>query len=104
MKIFLSFLFLLTSIGSFAQKYAAAPLFIDPNYYGSCDPEVIYNPSDDCWYIYYTSRRSLIEGHFVATPIGVIRSKDFAKWEFLGYCKFDGIGGTGKSLSQKKSE
>jgi beta-xylosidase len=70
------------------------PLFIDPNYHGSCDPEIIYNTTDGYYYIYYTARRSLLEENFVRTPIGVIRSKDLADWEFLGYCKFDGVGGT----------
>lgn len=72
---------------------APAPLFIDPNYHGSCDPEIVLNSADGWYYIYYTARRSLLEENFVRTPIGVIRSKDLADWEFLGYCKFDGIGG-----------
>ncbi len=74
-------------------KTVPAPLFTDPNYYGSCDPEIIYNPGDKAWYIYYTSRRSLIEENFVATPIGVLKSTDMRHWQFMGYCKFDGIGG-----------
>lgn len=94
MKQIIAIFLVLVSISVIAQKTPPAPLFIDPNYYGSCDPEVIYNPTESYWYIYYTSRRSLIESHFVATPIGVIRSKDLARWEFMGYCKFDGIGGT----------
>lgn len=89
----------LISIYTFAQKNPPTPLFIDPNYYGSCDPEVVFNPSDSYWYIYYTSRRSLIEENFVATPIGVIRSKDLTQWEFMGYCKFDGIGGTKDAIA-----
>lgn len=84
---------MLVSNLSLAQKQAPAPLFIDPNYHGSCDPEIIFNSADSYWYIYYTSRRSLIEQNFVATPIGVIRSKDFMKWEFVNYCSFDGVGG-----------
>ena len=33
-----------------------SPLFTDPNYHGSCDPEVVWNASDNHWYIYYTAR------------------------------------------------
>lgn len=81
--------------GLYAQskKTIPAPLFIDPNYHGSCDPEVVWNASDQYWYVYYTSRRATIENLFTATPLGVIRSKDLAKWEFVGYCTFDGVGG-----------
>ena len=75
-------------------KAVPAPLYIDTNYYGSCDPEVFFNQTDSMYYIYYTSRRSKINDLFVATPIGVICSKNLVDWEFLGYCKFDGVGGT----------
>lgn len=70
-----------------------APLFVDPNYHGSCDPEIIKNTTDGYYYIYYTARRSLLQNNFVRTPIGVIRSKNLTDWEFMGYCQFDGIGG-----------
>lgn len=70
-----------------------APLFVDPNYHGSCDPEIVWNTYGQQWYIYYTARRSTLENTWLVTPIGVIRSKDMVKWEFLGYCKFDGKGG-----------
>lgn len=86
-------LFFSISVETFAQFEPQAPLFIDPNYYGSCDPEIVFNESDKHYYIYYTSRRSLIESNFVATPIGVVKSKDLKSWTFEGYCKFDGIGG-----------
>lgn len=71
-----------------------APLFIDPNYYGSCDPEVIWNESDQQWYIYYTARRPALENTWLQTPIGVASSPDMINWTFRGYCQFDGIGGT----------
>ena len=76
------------------MKPVPAPLFIDPNYHGSCDPEVVWNEADKHWYIYYTSRRATIDNLFTATPLGVIKSKDLVHWDFVGYCKFDGIGGT----------
>ncbi len=70
-----------------------APIFTDPNYRGSCDPEIIWNEHDQMWYIYYTARRPMLENTWLRTPIGVIASKDMVEWEFKGYCKFDGVGG-----------
>ncbi|WP_299556384.1 family 43 glycosylhydrolase [Seonamhaeicola sp.] len=70
-----------------------APLFIDPNYHGSCDPEIVWNEHEELWYIYYTSRRSMLENTWLQTPIGVATSKDMINWEFKGYCKFNGAGG-----------
>ncbi len=86
-----------TAIGRQAKKNAAmppAPLFIDPNYQGSCDPEIIWNEHDQQWYIYYTARRPLLDNTWLQTPIGVARSKNLIDWNFLGYCHFDGVGGT----------
>jgi len=100
MKLFNSVLFslfLLSSSFCHGQQKAAAvpaPLFVDPNYHGSCDPKIIFNPHVHLWYIYYTARRAMQQNTSVRTPIGVISSKDFMHWQFRGYCKFDGIGGT----------
>ncbi|MEM1069557.1 MAG: sulfatase-like hydrolase/transferase [Planctomycetota bacterium] len=63
------------------------PLFADPNYNGSCDPEVVWNPQEKEWFIYYTARRATREsGTYVGTPLGVISSPDLASWRFRGYC------------------
>lgn len=70
-----------------------SPLFVDPHYRGSCDPEVVWNKFDQHWYIYYTARRPVVQNTWLRTPIGVIRSQDLAHWQFLGYCHFDGKGG-----------
>ncbi|QGY47552.1 family 43 glycosylhydrolase [Maribellus comscasis] len=70
-----------------------APLFVDPNYHGSCDPEIVWNEKKQQWYIYYTARRPKLENTWLRTPIGVASSKDLASWQFEGYCRFDGIGG-----------
>lgn len=70
-----------------------APLFIDPNYHGSCDPEVVWNEVDRQWYLYYTARRPALENTWLQTPIGVASSPDMINWTFRGYCRFDGIGG-----------
>ena len=95
MKQLAYFIFTLFILGACANstKEVSAPLFIDPNYHGSCDPEVIYNPGDQNWYLYYTARKGNAENTWLATPIGVLKSKNLVDWEFLGYCKFDGIGG-----------
>lgn len=70
-----------------------SPIFTDPNYGGSCDPEIIWNEHDKWWYIYYTTRRPMLENTWLETPPGVIASKDLINWEFKDYCKFDGVGG-----------
>ncbi|WP_303921248.1 family 43 glycosylhydrolase [Draconibacterium sediminis] len=75
------------------QNEAPAPLFVDPNYQGSCDPEIVWNEHEQLWYIYYTARRPMLENTWLQTPIGVAVSKDMINWEFKGYCKFDGVGG-----------
>lgn len=81
------------------SKLVSSPIFVDPNYHGSCDPEVIWNENMQKYYVYYTSRRSLLENNFLATPIGVISSDDLTDWKFEGYCSFDGHGGKKDSES-----
>jgi len=67
------------------------PLFADPNYNGSCDPEIVWNPLKEEWFIYYTARRATrASATYVGTPLGVISSPDLVSWRFLGYCSFDG--------------
>ncbi|MGQ8338931.1 hypothetical protein ACUNWD_20400 [Sunxiuqinia sp. A32] len=70
-----------------------APIFVDPNYHGSCDPEIVWNESSERYFIYYTARKGNQENTFLGTPIGVISSSNLADWRFEGYCMFDGIGG-----------
>ncbi|BCX49455.1 glycosyl hydrolase family 43 [Haloferula helveola] len=70
------------------------PLFADPNYHGSCDPEVVWNTHEKAWWIFYTARRATREsGTYVGTPIGVVSSPDLETWKFRGYCSFDGVAG-----------
>ncbi len=67
------------------------PLFADPNYNGSCDPEIVWNPRAKEWFIYYTARRATRNSaSYVGTPLGVISSPDLLHWRFRGYCAFDG--------------
>ena len=71
-----------------------APLFVDPHYHGSCDPEIIWNSQEKQWWVFYTARRAKREkGTYVGTPIGVAASEDMLHWRFVGYCAFDGITG-----------
>ncbi|MCP5523742.1 MAG: glycosyl hydrolase family 43 [Verrucomicrobiales bacterium] len=73
---------------------APAPMFEDPNYHGSCDPEAIWNPHAAEWWVFYTARRATrTSGTYVGTPIGVAASKDLRSWRFLGYCTLNGIPG-----------
>ena len=63
------------------------PLYTDPNYSGSCDPEIVWNAAAKEWFIYYTARRATRQvATYVGTPIGVISSPDLAHWRFRGYC------------------
>ena len=81
----------------FAQKTdrtPPAPLYADPVYNGSRDPEIVYNPYEKEYWIYYTGSRPFTNtSNFVGTPIGIAASKDLVNWRFVGYCSFDGIPG-----------
>jgi hypothetical protein len=80
--------------GGAAECIAPAPLFADPNYHGSCDPEIVWNEHAREWWIFYTARRAkLAKASYVGTPIGVARSADLCHWKFGGYCSFDGVEG-----------
>lgn len=71
----------------------AAPLYVDPNYGGSCDPEIVWNVEAEEWWIFYTGRRTdeSAEGDpNKNTPIGVAASKDWVNWRFVGYLDLDG--------------
>ena len=76
-------------------KTADKPLFIDPVYNGSTDPMVCFNPTSGTYYMYYTSRRSNVQGlngieSVHGSPIGIAESKDGgATWEYIGCCNID---------------
>lgn len=71
-----------------------APIYANPNYCGSCDPEIVWNPCTEEWIFFYTGRRpALGVAATCGNPIGVATSKDFIHWAFEGYCMFDGEGG-----------
>lgn len=80
----------LPAFGQFAPK----PLYADPNYHGSCDPEVIWNESSGEILVFYTARRATLEkASYVGTPIGAISSPDLIHWRFRGYLSMDGMVG-----------
>lgn len=85
---------LFLSLSVFAGFSIHAPIYADPVYCGSCDPEIVFNHKHNKWMIFYTSRRP-VKGiaATVGNPIGVCVSDNFTDWSFLGYCKFDGVGG-----------
>ncbi|WP_160168097.1 endo-1,4-beta-xylanase [Rhodopirellula sallentina] len=69
----------------------AKPFFTDPYYNGSCDPEAVWNPVLNQWFVYYTARRATRKkATYVGTAIGVVSSPNLLKWTFRGYCGFDG--------------
>lgn len=88
---------LLPAAKAFSQKPMStppAPLYVDPIYNGTRDPEIVYNPSAKEYWIYYTSSRPVLDkGNFVGAPIGIAGSKDLVNWRLVGYCYFNGIGG-----------
>jgi predicted GH43/DUF377 family glycosyl hydrolase len=73
-----------------------APLYADPVFHGSCDPEITWNAATKEWWIFYTARRCSLDtpgDQNFHTPIGVAASKDWIHWRHVGYCSFDGVGG-----------
>ena len=80
---------------SVSYKEAANPLYIDPVYNGSTDPMVCYNPVTETYFMYYTSRRSNVDGlggieSVHGSPIGIAESKDGgASWEYIGDAVID---------------
>lgn len=86
--------FTLASTSCTTAPKAPKPLFYDPHYHGSCDPEIVWNTHTREWWIFYTARRATRkQATYVGTPIGVAASKDLQRWRFVGYCSFDGAQG-----------
>lgn len=70
----------------------SAPLYRDPIYDGAADPTVIWNPIENNWWMFYTSRRANVDCAAVAwchgTKIGIASSSDEgATWEFRGHAE-----------------
>lgn len=95
-KVFVLFIFILSvsACNTISERKIPSPIYMDNNYHGTADPEIIWNPGTKEWMIFYTARRPFKDqASYVSTPIGVATSKDFATWKFAGYCSFDGVGG-----------
>lgn len=52
-----------------------APFFADPNYNGSTDPEIIYNPVTKEFLVYYTSRRPCLVTRLFQLRLVLFRQK-----------------------------
>lgn len=65
-----------------------APLFRDPIFDGASDPTVIRNRAENCWYMFYTQRRSTsVQVGFSSihgSAIGVASSTDLKSWLYRG--------------------
>lgn len=70
------------------MKNITAPLFRDPIYDGASDPVVIWNKEENCFYMFYTQRRSTsVQVGFSSihgSKIGVASSVDGVKWLYRG--------------------
>ena len=70
------------------EKGFPAPLFRDPIFDGASDPTVIWNRNEQCYYMFYTQRRSTsVQVGFSSihgSKIGVATSKDKKGWLYRG--------------------
>lgn len=68
--------------------HVPAPLFRDPIYDGPTDPVVIWNQQENCYYMFYTQRRSTSVQIGVSsihgTAIGAASSPDGIHWLYRG--------------------
>lgn len=86
-----SLLGICATIQTLAQDLPAPkPLFRDPVFDGAADPVVIWNPSKQTWWMFYTNRRANVPGlsgvaWVHGTRIGIAESKDHGRtWNRLG--------------------
>lgn len=65
-----------------------APLFRDPIYDGATDPTIIYNKEENCYWMFYTQRRSsavnIGVSHIHGTLIGIASSINCIDWVYRG--------------------
>ncbi len=90
-----------------AETVAPKPLFRDPVFDGAADPVVIWNPSVQHWWMFYTNRRANAPGlsgvaWVHGTKVGIAESADGgANWNYLGTADIElpaEIGGTEPTL------
>ena len=69
---------------------AHKPLYRDPLYDGAADPVVLWNPTVQRWWMFYTNRRANVSGlsgvaWVHGTPLGIAESADQgATWTYVG--------------------
>lgn len=70
------------------NKDVESPLFRDPIFDGASDPVVIWNNEENCYYMFYTQRRSTAMqigySSIHGSKIGVASSIDGSKWLYRG--------------------
>lgn len=70
------------------QIKLSSPLYRDPLYDSPTDPVIIWNHTEECWFLFYTQRRSsefnLGVSTIHGTEIGIASSKDGARWLYRG--------------------
>jgi hypothetical protein len=87
---------------SVAAPIAPKPLFRDPVFDGAADPVVVWNPTAERWWMFYTNRRANVPGlsgvaWVHGCRIGIAESADGAHWSYLGTADIElppEIGGT----------
>lgn len=71
-----------------SKKTVPAPLFRDPIYDGPTDPVVIWNKEENCWWMFYTQRRSseinIGVSNIHGAKIGIASSEDGYNWTYRG--------------------
>ncbi len=93
----LSFVLLVAVLTTLAVQPDAAPqpLYRDPIYDGAADPVVVWNPTTESWWMFYTNRRAKVPGlsgvaWVHGTPIGIAESRDRGlSWHRVGDAVID---------------
>jgi hypothetical protein len=96
-----SLLWTLATITKAAEPNSSAvapkPLFRDPVHDGAADPVIVWNPTRERWWMFYTNRRANMRelpgvSWVHGTRIGIAESTDGANWKYVGTSKLP-VGG-----------
>lgn len=76
------------------EHIADKPLFRDPIYDGAADPVVIWNKTEQKWFMFYTNRRAKDEKlngvtWVHGTKIGIAESENGVSWSYKTTCSID---------------
>ena len=98
-NIILLYLFLTCAGYSYGQKQdtckiADKPLYRDPVFDGAADPEIVWNSSEQNYFMFYTNRRAKADSLQGATwvhgsKIGIATSTDGTRWKYGGTCNIN---------------